>query len=225
MNEEPTFIIRIPSSNLDVSVPYFKSKGFKAFAAEEVINTVWISKGDLIFSLCECAVEHPMLVTYWQEPDKFLNKIDSLGIVCNFAADYAGNHFEALFTDPAGLTIAVADAKDLPEPVSSSDYSSLYELAIPSVPSFGDSINFWNSLGFEPIPDKPRPHPWSRMRMSTITIGIHQSQDWLNPSLVFENESPIHNDVEITRDLKSAGIANISETCDHLLIYRITPLI
>lgn len=221
MNKEPIFIIRIPTTNLDISVPYFKSKGFKAIAAEEAINTVWIQKGDLTFSLCECAAEHPMLITYWQQPDKFLNKIDSLGIVCNFAADSAGNHFEAIFTDPAGFRIIVADANDLPEQVSSTDYSSLYELAIPAVSQFSDSINFWNSLGFSPLPDKPRPHPWSRIIMGNMTIGIHQSQDWLNPSLVFETESPLHNETEITRDLKNCGTAHISETCDHLLIYRI----
>ena len=222
MNEEPLFVIRIPTTNLDVSVPYFKNNGFKVFTAEEAINTVWIQKGDLIFSLCECAAEFPILVFYLQQPDKFLNEIDALGIICNFAADHFGNHFEALFTDPAGFGISVADAKDLPEQVSSTDYSSLYELAIPSVPQFGDSINFWNSLGFTPITDKPRPHPWSRLKYGNITLGIHQSQDWLNPSLVFENESPFGNEFEISRDLKSCGIANISETCDHLLIYRIT---
>ena len=222
MNEIPLFIIRIPTTNLDVSVPYFKSKGFTAITAEESINTVWIKKGELVFSLCECEAEFPMLVSYWQNPDQFLNKIDSLGIVCNFAADFLGNHFEAIFTDPSGFGIIAADAKDLPEQVPTSNYSDLYELAIPAVPQFSDSINFWNSLGFSPVPDKPRPHPWSRMQSGNLTIGIHQSQDWLNPSLVFENESPIHNDVEISRDLKSCGTAHISETCDHLLIYRIT---
>ena len=222
MSEVPIFIIRIPTTNLDISVPYFKSKGFKAIAAEESINTVWIQKGDLIFSLCECAAEHPMLVTYWQYPDKFLNKIDSLGVVCNFAADAYGNHFEAIFTDPAGFGIIAADAKDLPEKISGSNYSSLYELAIPAVPQFTDSINFWNSLGFTPVPDIPRPHPWCRLQSGNLTIAIHQSQDWLNPALVFENDSPITNEVEISRDLKSCGTAYISETCDHLLIYRIT---
>lgn len=222
MNEDPIFIVRIPTTNLDTAVPYFKSKGFKAIAAEESINTVWIQKGSLIFSLCECAAEFPMLVTYWQKPDQYLNKIDSLGIICNFAADHTGNHFEAIFPDPAGFSIVVADAKDLPEQVLSTDYSTLYELAIPAVPQFEDSINFWNSLGFSPIPDIPRPHPWCRMMFGNMTIGIHQSQDWLNPSLVFNKESPISNDTEITRDLKSCGTANISETCDHLRIYRIT---
>ncbi|MCM8526357.1 MAG: hypothetical protein NE327_07570 [Lentisphaeraceae bacterium] len=222
MNADAIFVIRIPTSNLDISVPYFKSKGFKAIAAEEAINTVWIQKGSLIFSLCECAAEYPMLVFYMKEPDKFLNKIDALGIVCNFAADHLGNHFEAIFTDPGGFGISVADAKDLPEQISEADYSSLYELAIPSVPQFADSINFWNSLGFKPVPDIPRPHPWCRMQSGNLTIGIHQSQDWLNPSLVFENKSPIVNEVEISRDLKSCGTAYISETCDHLLIYRIS---
>ncbi len=221
MDETPLFIIRIPTSNLDVSVPFFKRKDFEVIAAEESINTVWIQKDDLVFCLCECAAEFPMLVTYWHNPDKFLNKIDSLGIVCNFAADHLGNHFEAIFTDPAGFGIAAADLNDLPEIIQSSDYSSLYELAIPSVSQFSDSINFWNSLGFTPVPDKPRPHPWCRMHSGSLTVGIHQSPDWLNPSLVFENESPINNEIEITRDLKNCGTAHISETCDHLLIYRI----
>ena len=74
MNEIPIFIIRIPTTNLDVSVPYFKGKGFTAIAAEESINTVWIKKDELIFSLCECEAEFSMLVTYWQTPDQFLNK-------------------------------------------------------------------------------------------------------------------------------------------------------
>lgn len=221
MSEQPLFIIRLPTANLDISVPYFKSKGFNVIAAEESINTVWIQKGDLTFSLCECAIEHPMLVTYWQEPDKFLKKLDTLGIICNFAADYTGNHFEAIFTDPAGFTLIAADAKDLPEQLTS-DYSSLYELAVPSAPQFSDSINFWNSLGFSPVPDRPRPHPWCRLKLGNITVAIHQSQDWLNPAMVFENESPIQSDLEITRDLKSCGTAHISETCDHHLIYRIS---
>lgn len=221
MNETPLYIIRIPTSNLDISVPYFKNQGFKVIAAEELINTVWIQKGELLFSLCECAAEHPMLVSYWQNPDQFLNKIDSLGIICNFAADSLGNHFEAIFTDPAGFGISAADKKDLPEKIKNADYSRLFELAIPAVPQFPDSINFWNSLGFSPLPDKPRPHPWCRMHSGNLTIGIHQSQDWLNPSLVFEKEAPITNEFEISRDLKSSGTAYISETCDHLLIYRI----
>ena len=221
MEEIPKLIIRIPTANLDVSVPYYKSHGFVIFEAEASINTVWMKKENLIFSLCECAAEFPMLVMYFDEPDKALKFIDTLGIVCNFAADQSGNHFEAIFTDPAGFGLVIADRKDLPNKVTETDYSDLYELAIPSVPQFTDSINFWNSLGFAPVPDIPRPHPWCRLKKGSLTIGIHQSSDWMNPSLVFEEKSPLNNEVEISRDLKNCGTAFISETCDHLLIYRI----
>ena len=218
---DPVFIIRLPSTNIENSVNYFKSQGFKVIEAEEVINTVWIQKNNFTFSVCECAAEHPMLVMYWEKPDQFLMKLEELSVICNFAVDHQGNHFEALFTDPAGLTIITADKNDLPEKCRSADYSDLYEFSLPSVPSFSDSINFWNQLGFNPVPDKPRPHSWSRMKMDSFTIGIHQSPDWQRPGLVFEGSSPFNNEIEIYLDLKNCGTAKVSETCDHTLLYQI----
>lgn len=224
MSGEPIFTIRLPSGNLEISVAYFKSQGFEVIAVEEIINTVWIHKDNLVFSLCECAAESPMLVTYWEKPEVFLMKLEELSIVCNFAADHTGNHFEAIFTDPGGMTVIVADLNDLPQNCRSISYSSLYELSIPAVPAFTDSINFWNKLDFNPVPDSPRPHPWSRLKRGSLTVGLHQSQNWRRPGLVFLENLPFKNETEVSIDLKSSGMAFVSETVDSTLVYRIESL-
>lgn len=221
MPDEPIFVIRLPSANLKLSIEYFTHQGFSIVATEEVINTVWIKKDSLIFSLCECAGGPPMLVSYWQKPEVFLAILEELSIVCNFTADHVGQHFEAVFTDPGGMNLIVADHSDLPNQCRQVSYDSLFELSIPTVATFIDSVNFWNKIGFAPLPDRPRPHPWSRLKKNGFTIGLHQSTDWPRPGLVFENTSPFVNQTEIKIDLKNSGAAFISETIDSTLIYRI----
>jgi hypothetical protein len=214
------FIIRLSCNDLTETKTYFNDQGFSTLLIETDFHAVWLTKNGFCFCLVESAADSPALVSYSQNPDDVIRKLEELGIIFQFSADAYGNHFEANFTDPAGFPIIVADVLDLPKEVILSSYP-LHELSLPSVNSLTDSINFWLSLGFEIQPCGAQPHPWVVLKKSNITIGIHQNQHWTEAGLCFDREMCLFTGEQIKLDIKVYEKLSISQTPNGCRIYTL----
>ena len=112
--------------------------------------------------------ELPELILQFEDTDKAIDLLYDLGIQCDFIAE--GEDFEAVFHTPEGLKVILSEkltdctGKDI----------EIYELAVPT-DHFIDSVNFWTALGFTPLNDPPRNHPWCRLQLKNLIIGIHSS--------------------------------------------------
>ena len=220
MNYTPLYIIRLSCTDLESAVSWYIDQGFKSLCFEEEIAAVWIEKEELILCITQSATDSPALVGYWEKPDEAVKKMEELGVVFNFSADAMGDHFEAHFTDPAGLPVIIADKYDLPKEITSSVIRG--ELTVPSAHSFQDSVNFWHSLGFEIQPGGAQPHAWSVLKHGNMTVGIHQSMNWEKPGICFPKEvCPLETEVEALLDIKVYEKVKIGRSADGCRIYRL----
>ncbi len=220
MNQEPQYIVRLACNDLSLAMTYYQEQGFKTICTEESTYSAWIKKEDFILCISESAADSPALIGYWDKPDEAISLLEQLGIVFNFSADSMGEHFEAHFTDPAGMPIIIADSYDLPKEINI-EGSLLKELSIPSTNSFQDSVNFWNSIGFQVQPGAPQPHPWAVLRHGNMNIGIHQAQNWEVAALTFDKKNCPFDNSEIEHDFKVYNHLGIGQTADGCRFYSL----
>jgi hypothetical protein len=218
--KEVNFIIRMSCNDLEQARKYYLEQGFSILCAEEENHALWVSKSGLTLCVIESCDDSPALVGYWQKPDEAIKNLESLGIIFNFSADASGNHFEAVFTDPGGTPVIIADADDLPVEVKI-DVNCLKEFSIPSTNSFQDSINFWHNLGFEIQPGEAQPHPWAVLKRANISLGIHQNENWREAGLCFDKKNNPFSGEAILMDIKVYNTLNISQTKDGCRIYQL----
>ena len=117
-----------------------------------------------------------------KNPEAFQQKLLQLDLVMDY---HGSDELQwTSFTDPNGVVVRVFDsglpAGECPWPQS--------EFAIP-VGDFRDSVNFWAHLGFSPVPDIPRQHPWTVMRNGPCIISLHQKISWKGPFFIVDDLS------------------------------------
>ena len=218
MKEVPKYVIRISCNDLTTTEKFYIAQGFSLVAREDNLNS-WIAKENLTLCLVQSAADSPCLVSYWEKPDEAIRTLEELGVIFNFSADSQGNHFEAHFTDPAGLPLVIADSMDLPKEISIENFPG--ELVVPSSLNFQDSVNFWHSIGFKIQPSGAQPHAWSVLNHGAMTVGIHQSMNWEKPGLCFRKESCPFNTETVELDIRVYSKVNIGQTIDGCRYYSL----
>ncbi|MCM8533992.1 MAG: hypothetical protein NE330_22715 [Lentisphaeraceae bacterium] len=190
MNTPEKYFIRIPTSNLKECIESVQN--FGEVIPSQKKHSAWLSIKGFVFEVSESEDQYASLVKYVNDSQIELDKLDALGIVCDFTAEDDGNNFEASFYEPGGIKIIIAESDDLPKSLLS--VSLFPEFSIPSCSSFTDSINFWSALGFTVNSNKAKDHAWVQFESNCFLLGIHQHYKWSEPAITFSGDTDFEFD-------------------------------
>lgn len=179
--------ISISSKNIEQSLPFYEKLGFKVLNRDNrPFSAILLSDGVIHLRLEQNTFASPRLDYVYGsalDRDTRVRELTQAGISITRSAGLAE------FADPNGLHIALV-VRQLPPPPPNKSFSNagaFGELAVHTADR-DRSIAFYSRLGFE-AQSFDQPYPWALLRDGATTIGVHQSPEFLKPTITYFSKS------------------------------------
>ena len=124
MNISEKYFIRIPTSNIKKAAEIAEKFGTVFNSAKK--HSAWFFIQGFLFEVCESEDQYASIVKYVADSQRQLNKLDDLGIFCDFTAEDDGNNFESSFYEPGGVKAIIAEMADLPKELPNSSLTPVF---------------------------------------------------------------------------------------------------
>jgi hypothetical protein len=184
------FITRL-CSNVEESLPFYEAIGYKRFNTTSGKNLQYIfSDGRMNLFLKQSKKSQTELVYFNPKVQDLLDELSKGNIKYETFKKVGNQPFRIRISDPDGLDIIIQekefDSKYAINPRGDSliEFGNFGEFAL-NTKDYEAKKNFWQKCGFEPLFEDKNPHPWGIFSDGLVVLGIHQSQEFIEPSLTY----------------------------------------
>ena len=218
--------ITISSPDLEKSLQYYQKLGFaEVMRFDFPFPWIQISDEALLIMLRLDDTPYIALTYYVKEFDQIVTSLEEKGISFIKKPIPSDMLKRALFQSPDGMNISLVMIVDgfkrpagqtmltmnqedyfKPDTYTNKVCGMFGELAHP-VKNLGDSITFWQKLGFSVLSKFESPYPWAIISDGLSIVGLHQTKDFNFPAITF-----FASDMkERINKLKTDGLSDFKE--------------
>lgn len=221
--------ITIASTDLEASLQYYQQLGFaEVMRADFPFPWIQISDGALLLMLRKDNNPYIALTYYVKDMDTVIADLKQAGVlvkplptpdkmVQRFLITTAEGHNISLvthfdgFSQPAGKTMLTMQPQDYsnPDKYENKTCGIFGEFAFP-VKDLGESISFWEKLGYKSLSKRSAPYPWAILSDGLGIVGLHQTDHFTSPTITFF-ASDARDKIE---KLKNAGLTAYTSVSD-----------
>ncbi len=166
----------------DIAATYaaFQSLGFTAVTPGDMRSEGYavVSDGEAYFGLYAGGDDCASLTFVRPELAQYVRALRRHAIEIDFAHLGDQQFHELGFSTPDGQRVTLVEARTfspiLAEQCVQSMCGRLLEFSI-AVRSLDSARVFWTGLGFAPVAAGAEPHPWCRVAMAGLTLGLHET--------------------------------------------------
>ena len=194
----------ITTTDLEKSLNYYQRLGFsELFRTDFPFPLIQISDGGIMIMLREGTKPYIALTYYVKEIDSVVSELESTGVVVQriptpspmvkrflFQTEEGFNltlvSYVEGFVQPAGKTLLTMPPSDYskPEKYTNQTCGLFGEYALP-VKNMGQSIVFWEKLGFKTLSQRTTPFPWAILSDGLSIIGLHETTQFDTPIITY----------------------------------------
>lgn len=182
--------ISIHTPDIQASLEFYESLGFTQASVGETWPYPYavVTDGRLFIGLHGAAVRSPALTFVLPELARGLERLRDIGI--EFDQERIGSEVfnQATFTDPAGLTVNLLEARTFSPPGETTNTTCGYfaELGIP-VRDAAPGRRFWEPLGFVAMEEELLPFARTQLTSDRLNLGLYRTRAFRQPLLTFED--------------------------------------
>jgi len=195
--------ISLAVKNLDQSLKFYSSLGFKIITLEKTVKVPWaiISDGTLIFMLSQNEFPSPAVIYYTENFDPRIQTAQNFQIISNDPQKPR----TAIANDPNGIGFTLINLKSqyLPrKPVGLTVIpGSFKELSIPTS-DLNASLDFWTRLGYKRQSGSGQAGDKILLSDNLLQIGFYTEAVFPTPTLTYQK-----SDLSAAlQDIQSAGV-------------------
>jgi hypothetical protein len=199
--------ISISVQSLKTTATFYSNIGFNQLW-EHTDPKPWslMTDGKINIHLYESDFPSPALHYFSARMEDIAREIRREGISLDHQKSKDGARKQHTLYDPSDFAIMLMhhDDADMPKPRGESDspLGTFGELSI-GTESLRNSVSFWQKLDFVQQHASQNPYPWAILSDGIMTIGLHQSDSFAVPALMYFSPEI----AERTKELERRNIA------------------
>ena len=172
--------ISVHSEDVMGSLTFYQALGFGELETGDVWEHAYavVSDGSITIGLHQHAFDSPALTFVRPELEQYVRSLKKRKIEFAFEKLADDEFNEAGFADPSGIIITLLEAQTHRPPLEQHSRSlcgQFLEVSV-SVDDLAWATLFWENIGFEVIGETSNPHPATRLRRETLSVGLHQAR-------------------------------------------------
>lgn len=164
---------------LAASYEFYRALGFVSVPVGDQLPEPYLAMfdGAIAVGLHDHDAGAPRLTFVRPDLRSYVRALKRLDVALDYEHLSDGEFNSVGFTDPAGQTVALVEARTFPppdwDPHNVAACGEFLEISLPAH-EVERSSNFWQTLGFARVAVGDTPHAWERLAGHGVTIGLHE---------------------------------------------------